>query len=142
MATLSPRLLAIVEALPLRADMRVLQIGGAPGAAARAVARQLGDGHIMVIDRSAVGVAQIRTNAAVEIGAGLLSVRCVAVEDFSLRPDDLAFDLAFGIRVGALDGRHPGAGAPALQRVARALTPQGRLFIDGGDPLREIPLPR
>ena len=39
MATLSPRLLAIVEALPLRADMRVLQIGGAPGAAARAVAR-------------------------------------------------------------------------------------------------------
>lgn len=138
MATLSPRLLAIVEALPLRAVMRVLEIGGTPGAAARAVARQLGDGHIMVIDRSAVGVAQIRTNAAVEIGAGLLSVRCVAVEDFSLRPDDLAF----GIRVGALDGRHPGAGAPALQRVARALTPQGRLFIDGGDPLREIPLPR
>ena len=81
MATLSPRLLAIVEALPLRAVTRVLEIGGAPGAAARAVARQLGDGHIMVIDRSAVGVAQIRTNAPVEIGAGLLSVRCVAVED-------------------------------------------------------------
>lgn len=56
----------------------------------------------------------------------------------SLRPDDLAF----GIRVGALAAATPSAGAPALQRVARALTPQGRLFIDGGDPLREIPLPR
>ena len=67
MATLSPRLLAIVEALPLRAVMRVLEIGGTPGAAARAVARQLGDGHIMVIDRSAVGVAQIERGEHVDM---------------------------------------------------------------------------
>ncbi|MDR5701848.1 hypothetical protein [Agromyces aerolatus] len=37
-AALSARLAAIVEALPLRPGMRVLEIGGAPGAAARAVA--------------------------------------------------------------------------------------------------------
>ena len=50
------------------------------------------------------------------------------------------FDLAFAVRVGALDGRHPELEARARQRIADALTPHGRLFIDGGDPLREIRL--
>jgi hypothetical protein len=60
---LSPRLAAVVDALPLSPGLRVLEIGGAPGAAARA-------------------------------------------------------------------------------RIAAALTPAGRLFVDGGDPLREVDLPR
>jgi protein-L-isoaspartate O-methyltransferase len=42
---LSPRLAAIVEALPLRPGLRVLEIGCGPGAAARAVARRIGDVH-------------------------------------------------------------------------------------------------
>jgi len=42
----------------------------------------------------------------------------------------------------ALNGRHPEAGREALARIAAALTPKGRLFIDGGQPLRELPLPR
>lgn len=137
-APLSPRLSAVVNALPLRPGMRVLEIGGAPGAAAKAIAHRLGDGHILVIDRSAKGVAQIEQNAAAEIAAGLLSVRQVAAEDFTLLPDEEPFDLAFAIRVGALDGRHPRAGVAARQRIARALTPTGRLFIDGGAPLREV----
>ena len=38
---LSPRLAAVVQALPLRPDSRVLEIGCGPGAAARAVAARL-----------------------------------------------------------------------------------------------------
>lgn len=142
MTKLSPRLAALVEALPIQPGMRILEIGGAPGAAARAVAQRLGRGHILVIDRSAKGVAQIERNAVAEIKAGLLSVRHVAVETFALQPSEPPFDLAFAFRVGALDGRHPQAGAIALERIAAALTPNGRLFIDGGDPLQNIALPR
>ncbi len=138
---LSPRLAAIVDALPLRPGMRVLEIGGAPGAAAKAVARRISDGHILVIDRSAKGVALIERNAADEIEAGLLSARCVAAEDFVLLPGEAPFDLAFAIRVGALDGRHPQAGTLARERITAALAPGGRLLIDGGDPLREVVLP-
>lgn len=135
---LSDRLAAVVNALPLRPGMRVLEIGGAPGAAAKAVARRIGDGHILVIDRSAKGVALTEQNAATEIAAGLLSVRHVAAEDFELLPGEPPFDLAFAIRVGALDGRHPRAGVRARQRIAAALTPTGQLFIDGGNPLRAV----
>lgn len=140
MGSLSPRLTAIVDALPLRPAMRILEVGGAPGAAAKEVARRIGSGHILVIDRSPKGVALIRRNAAEEIDAGLLSARCVAAEDFTLLPDEPPFDLAFAIRVGALDGRHPEAGVRARARITAALTPGGRLFIDGGDPLREVVL--
>jgi protein-L-isoaspartate O-methyltransferase len=139
-ARLSDRLAAVVDALPLRPGMRVLEIGGAPGSAARAVARRIGKGHILVIDRSATGVALTERNAAAEIADGLMSVRHVAAEDFELLPGEPPFDLAFAIRVGALDGRHPRAGVRARQRIAAALTPTGRLFTDGGDPLRPVDL--
>ncbi|QBI18825.1 methyltransferase domain-containing protein [Egibacter rhizosphaerae] len=140
MSPLSPRLEAIVDALPLRAGMRVLEIGGGPGAAAKAVARRIGDGHILMIDRSAKSIALAERNAA-EIDAGLMSVRCVAVEDFELLGNEEPYDLAFAVRVGTLDGRHPEVRQIALQQVADALTPQGQLFIDGGTPLRQIQLP-
>jgi hypothetical protein len=52
------------------------------------------------------------------------------------------YDLAFAVRVGALDGRHPEAGERVLKCMATVLVPGGRLFIDGGDPLREVPLPK
>lgn len=140
--TLSPRLLAIVDALPLRAGMRVLEIGCGPGAAAREIARRIGDGHVLAIDRSAIAIEQAKALSRAEIAAGRLSLRCVAAEDFELDPDEPSFDLAFAVRVGALDGRHPEAGRLARRRIAAALAPHGRLFIDGGDPLREVALDR
>jgi hypothetical protein len=70
-----------------------------------------------------------------------MSVRQVAVEDFVLEPGELPFDIVFAIRVGALDGRHPDAGQRALERIAAAVSPGGRLFVDGGRPLREVPFP-
>lgn len=137
---LSPRLAAIVDALPLRPGLRVLEIGCGPGAAARAVARRIGDGQVLAIDRSATAIKQARRGSESEIASGRLVVRQAAIEEFELEEGEAPYDIAFAVRVGALDGRHPEAGRRALRRIAAALTPRGRLFVDGGNPLREIPL--
>ena len=142
MTRLSPRLRAIVDALPLQPDSRVLEIGCGPGAAARAVAARLVTGHILAIDRSAAAVGQARAAAAAEIAASRMDVRQVAAEDLLLGADEEPYDLIFAVRVGALDGRHPRGGKQALERIAAATTVDARLFIDGGNPLRELPLPR
>ena len=55
---LSPRLAALVDALPLHPGMRVLEVGCGPGAAARAVADRLTTGQVLAVDRSAAAVAQ------------------------------------------------------------------------------------
>jgi cyclopropane fatty-acyl-phospholipid synthase-like methyltransferase len=136
--SLSPRLAAIVDALPLRPDSRVIEIGCGTGAAARAVAARLTSGHILAIDRSASAVAQATAAAAGLIASGRMSVRHVAAEDLTLLPGEEPYDLVFAVRVGALDGRHPGAGERALRRIAEVSTEDARLFIDGGDPLREL----
>jgi protein-L-isoaspartate O-methyltransferase len=139
---LSPRLQAVVDALPIQPGSRVLEIGCGPGAAARAIAARLGDGHILAVDRSARAIAQAEAAARDEIASGRMAVRRVAVEDLVLYPGETPYDLVFAIRVGALDGRHPDAGRRALERIAAATTVGARLFIDGGDPLRELPIPR
>jgi SAM-dependent methyltransferase len=138
MTTLSPRLRAIVDALPLRRGLRVLEIGCGPGAAAREVAHRVGNGYVLAIDRSAKAIAQARAASRKEIASGRLAFRRIAAEDFELAPGEAPFDLAFAVRVGALDGRHPELGERVKQRIAQALTPRGRLFIDGGDPLCEV----
>ena len=140
MPRLSNRLRDVVEALPLQRDVRVLEVGCGPGAAAREVARRIGSGHVVGIDRSATAIAQALAGSRAEIEAGVLSFRQVRVEDFELEQDEPPFDLAFAVRVGALDGRHPEAGRQAMARLRAALAPAGRLLIDGGDPLREVPL--
>jgi len=139
--SLSGRLEAVVDALPLRPDSRVLEIGCGPGAAARAVAERLAAGYILAIDRSAAAIAQARTAAAEQIASGRIGVRQVAVEDFVLETGEEPYDLVFAIRVGAVDGRHPDAGEQALRRIALATTAEARLFIDGGDPIRELSIP-
>lgn len=140
MATLSPRLARIVDALPLQPGMRVLEIGCGPGAAAREVARRLEGGHILAIDRSPRAIALARRTCTAEIQAGRLSLRQVAIEEFELEPGEEPFGLASAVRVGMLDGRHPRLEQQALEKIARALRPNGRLFLDGGDPLREVTL--
>jgi hypothetical protein len=67
-----------------------------------------------------------------------LSFRQADIEDFQLEPGEAPYDIALAVRVGALDGRYPEAGERAMRRLTAALKPGGRLFIDGGDPLREI----
>jgi SAM-dependent methyltransferase len=140
MAALSPRLAAIVDALPVRPDSRVLEIGCGPGAAARAVADRLTTGHIVAIDRSARAIAQATEASRRQLASGRLRLRQVAAENFVLLPEDEPFDIVFAVRVGALDGRHPEAGRRALSRIAVAAAPGARLFVDGGQPLRELTL--
>ncbi len=139
---ISSRVRDFVDALPLRPGMRVLEIGCGPGVASRMAAARIAPGMILAIDRSARAIAQARAGSANEIASGLLQVRHVAVEDFTLEREDAPFDLAFAMRVGALDGRQPDLESRALRRIAAALVPRGRLFIDGGDPLRELTLTR
>src|SRR5690606_37562721 len=107
----------------------------------RAMAERIGPGRVVAIDRSARAVAQAEAAGSALITAGRLAFLRAEAEDFTLPPDEPPFDLAVAIRVGALDGRHPEAGIRALPRIAAALVPGGRLFIDGGSPLRELPLP-
>ncbi|WBY01299.1 class I SAM-dependent methyltransferase [Ramlibacter tataouinensis] len=137
---LSPRLAAVVDALPLRPGIRVLEIGCGPGAAARAIARRIGEGYVLGIDRSAKAIAQARASSTAEIAAGRLGFRVAAIEAFTLEPGEPPYDIAFAVRVGALDGRHPELEQAALSRIASALRPGGRLVVDGGEPLREVRL--
>lgn len=142
MTHLSPRLQAVVDALDLRPGMRVVEIGGAPGAAAREVARRVApDGHVLVVDRSAKGIAQVERLAAQEISTGLLSVRLASAETVTLEPGERPYDLAFACRVGVLDGRHPAQYGTAVDHIFAMLNPSAPLLIDTGDPLRAITRP-
>lgn len=135
--SLSPRLAAVVAALPVRPDSRVLEIGCGPGAAARAVCRRVPEGHVLATDRSARALAQAAWACAAELATGRLELRRVAAEELVLAPGEAAYDLVFACRVGALDGRDPRAGRRALSRIAAVLAPGGVLVVDG----REVSLP-
>ncbi|MBM7806852.1 protein-L-isoaspartate O-methyltransferase [Geodermatophilus bullaregiensis] len=137
----SPRLAAIVDALPLQPHSRVLEIGCGPGAAARAVADRLVTGHVLAIDRSARVIAQAAAASADHLAAGRMTLRHVAAEDLVLEPDEDPYDLVLAVRVGALDGRYPEVGARVLRRIAAATRPGARLFVDGGRPLQELTIP-
>ena len=133
---LSPRLAAIVDALPLTPASRVVEVGCGPGAAARAVAERVPDGLVVAIDRSAKAIDQAVARSGGLMAAGRLRFERVAIEDFVAEPGEGPFDLVFAVRVGALDGRHPAEGQKAFARIAAVLAPGGRLFVDG----REVAL--
>ena len=139
-ASVSPRIVHFVSALPLKEGLRVFEIGCGPGAAAREVSRRIGNGYVLAIDRSEKAIGLARTGSKLEIESGRLQFMQAAIEEFQLPSSDELFDMAFAIRVGALDGRHPDVGRLAIKNIRAALKPTGRLFIDGGNPLREIPL--
>ena len=135
---LSACLREAVDALPLQPGLRVIEIGCGPGAATRAVAARLGDGFVLGIDRSDRAIAAAVRGSQAELDAGCLDFRRVSVEHFELQQGEEPFDLAFAIRVGAFDGRHPDQGELALEQLRKALRPAAKLYIDGGHPLKEI----
>ena len=137
---ISNRIACFVDALPLVPGHRVLEIGCGPGVAAREVSRRVGSGFVLAIDRSAKAIESAAVRSKAEIATGHLRFLQAAIEDFSLPPGEDPFDIAFAMRVGALDGRHPYVERRALVRLRAALKPAGRLFIDAGHPLREVRL--
>jgi cyclopropane fatty-acyl-phospholipid synthase-like methyltransferase len=136
----SKRLADIVDKLPLKDGLRVLEIGCGPGAMAREIAKRIGDGHVLAIDRSAKAIQQAIAGSNTEIKTGALLFRQVPIEKFELEAKEKPFDIAVAVRVGALDGRHPEIEKQALIKIAKALTKKGKLFIDGGNPLKELPI--
>jgi cyclopropane fatty-acyl-phospholipid synthase-like methyltransferase len=137
---LSKRLADIVDKLPLKDGLRILEIGCGPGAMAREIVKRIGRGHILAIDRSAKAIQQAIAGSKAEIETGALQFRQIPIENFELEAKEKPFDIAVAVRVGALDGRHPEIEKQALTKIAKALTKKGKLFIDGGNPLKELPL--
>ena len=137
---LSNRLLEIVEALPLKPGIRILEIGCGPAAMAREISKRIGDGHILAIDRSDKAIQQALLGSKTEMETGRLTIRKISIENFELLPGEEPFDIAVAIRVGVLDGRHPEIEKQSLDRISKALKKNGKLFIDGGNPIKEIKL--
>jgi SAM-dependent methyltransferase len=104
--------------------------------AAREISRRIGDGKIVAIDRSEKAIKQALAASATDLLSGRLEFRNVAIEEFELEQGEDRFDLAFAMRVGALDGRHPNAGKRAMKRLKAALKPDGLLFIDAAGPIK------
>ncbi len=134
----SKRIHEAIDALPLRPGLRVLEIGCGPGVAAREIVRRWPSVYVLGIDRSAKAIQLARAGARIELAQGKLEFRQVAAEAFERAPEEERYDFAFALRVGALDGRHPEAGTLAIPRIHAALKRKGRIFVDGGTPLRVL----
>lgn len=138
----SKRLLEIIDALPLKQGIRILEIGCGTGIAAGEIIRRIGSGFILGIDRSPKAIEQAKKNNKTAIADKLLAFEQKSIESFEWIDKKNLFDFAFAIRVGALDGRHPEVEEAALKNIRFALKPGGKLYIDGGSPLKEIKLKR
>jgi cyclopropane fatty-acyl-phospholipid synthase-like methyltransferase len=134
---ISKRLLEVVDALPLKDGVRILEIGCGPGVAAREIVKRFNDIFVLGVDRSQNAIDQANKSCRVEISNGKLQFEKIEIENFEIQ-DHRKFDFAFAIRVGALDGRHPEIEARAISKINSALKNGGKLFIDGGSPLKEI----
>lgn len=136
--SISSRLLDLVDALPLKEGLRILEVGCGSGVAAREIAMRLENVFVLGLDRSEKTIRQAMKASEKEMREGKVDFRVAKIEAFELPPDQEKFDLVFAIRVGALDGRHPELEAVARERISSLLREGGRLFIDGGNPLREL----
>lgn len=137
---ISQRLLEIVDSLPLKNGIRILEIGCGTGVAAREIASRLDNIYILGVDRSQKAIEQAIKNSKTQIENGKLNFLQAKVEALELPKYEKEFDIAFAIRVGALDGRHPEIERESISRIAKTLKKNGKLFIDGGNPLKEIKL--
>ena len=136
--SISSRLLELVDALPLKEGLRILEVGCGSGVAAREIAMRLENVFVLGLDRSEKTIRQAMKASEKEMREGKVDFRVAKIEAFELPPDQEKFDFVFAIRVGALDGRHPELEAVARERISSLLREGGRLFIDGGNPLREF----
>jgi hypothetical protein len=127
----------VVDELPLRADHRVLEVGGAPGVAAALVCASLDAGRMLVVERSAAGVRRIVERNAEHVRSGRLEVRHAALAELAPEPDGAApagaapdgFDLAFAVDVNVF---WTGTADRELRLLAALLRPGAPLFVAYG----------
>ncbi len=140
MTKTSQRIIDIVNQLPLKEGMRVLEIGCGPGVAAREICSRFRNIYVLAIDRSEKAIAQSIAGSKAEIKSGKLAFIRSSIEEFELSRTK-PFDFAFAIRVGALDGRHPESEMKAREKIKAVLKKNGKLFIDVSvNSIRGIPL--
>ena len=126
------RLEAIVDALEIGPDDRMLEIGCGHGVAATLVCEQLVEGHYTAVDRSEkmIAAAQRRNAAFVEAGRAEFLVGELETIDLGSR----RFDTIFAARVG-LFHREPDR-ARALAERWLATGGRLRVFFDTPTPRR------
>jgi ubiquinone/menaquinone biosynthesis C-methylase UbiE len=95
---MSERLRRVVDALGVRPDDRVLEIGCGHGVAASMVCDLLDSGRFTAVDRSPKMVEAARARNAGPVAAGRAEFLVGELEDLDL--GDRRFDLVFAARVG------------------------------------------
>jgi ubiquinone/menaquinone biosynthesis C-methylase UbiE len=95
---MSERLRAIVDALGIEPDDRVLEIGCGHGVAATFVCERLRGGRLTAVDRSRKMIEAARRRNAEHVEAGRVEFIVAALEDMDL--GERRFDRIFAVRVG------------------------------------------
>ncbi len=130
---MSERLRRVVEALELRPEDRVLEIGCGHGVAATLVCERLRTGRLTAIDRSPKMIdAAARRNAA-HVASGRAEFLVAQLEDLDL--GTRRFDVIFAVRVGLFE-REP---QRARALAERWLAPGGRIVAVLDAPARVSP---
>ncbi|MGH3039462.1 MAG: SAM-dependent methyltransferase [Gaiellaceae bacterium] len=117
------RIRLAVELLAVEPGDRVLEIGCGSGVAASLVCERLVEGRMLAIDRSESQVERARRRNVEHVAAGRLAVETAALAD--LDADDV-FDKVFAINVNLF---WLGPAGKELERIRRALAPDGRFFL-------------
>ncbi len=123
----SARLAWAVDALALRGDERVLEVGCGHGVAGTLVCERLQGGAYLGIDRSVKMVHAAQVRNAEHLRAGRAAFRAVALED--LDAGEGPFAVVFGVRVAAL-----WRSEEAARRARALLAPGGLLAVFGDAP--------
>ena len=136
----SERLQKLIDELPLQDGMRIMEIGCGSGSAAREILKRFEKSYILAVDRSEKAISQAMKQSKKELSSGRLKLVRSAIEEIDPEMHAELFDLAFAIRVGALDGRHPKLEAAAKEKIRMFLKPTGKLFVEMENQMLEMPV--
>lgn len=127
------RIRLAVDALDLRPDARVLEVGCGTGVAAALLCARVPDGHVTALDRSATAVAHAERRLARWLEAGVADV---AERDLAaFHSDGRPYDVVLAINVNAF---WTGPSSAEVARLAELLADDGAAHLwfeapPGGD---------
>lgn len=126
--SMSERLKSIVDAMRIRPDDVVLEIGCGHGVAASFVCERLRDGHLVAIDRSGTMIAAAVRRNEEHITSGRAEFHVGDVREFD--PGERKFDKILAVRVGLFHRE------PVFVRsiVEKWLAPRGKIVVVFDEP--------